>query len=275
MHQITANVLSRIITPRPRQSHKGTYGRVLLIGGNTTMGGAILMASRAAVNTGAGLVVCATAPANQTALHVAVPEALFTSLSDQHAILAQAKKATVVAVGPGLALTLTNQALLKKLFKTVTVPLIIDAGALTILAAHPAFLATTNAPVIMTPHQMEWQRLSRIPISEQTPAQNWRMRSRLGGTLVLKGAPTMIYHTDNTVGQLTVGTPAMATGGMGDTLTGILAAFCAQFTSPLKDRVEAAVYLHSALATELATTHYVVTPTLLSSQISSFMRRFI
>lgn len=275
MHQITADVLSRVITPRPRQSHKGTYGRVLLIGGSSTMGGAVLMASRAAVNAGAGLVVCATVPANRTALHVAVPEALYASLSDHRAILAQAKKATVVAVGPGLAPTPANHAFLKDLFKTVTVPLIIDAGALTMLATRPALLATINAPVIMTPHQMEWQRLSQIPLNEQTPTQNQRARSRLGGALVLKGAPTLIYHPDNTIGRLTTGTPAMATGGMGDTLTGILAAFCAQFTSSLKERVEAAVYLHSALATELAATHYVVTPTLLSNQISSFMRRFI
>ena len=274
MHQITADVLSRVIIPRPRQSHKGTFGRVLLIGGSPAMGGAVLMATRAAVNAGAGLVVCATAPTNQTALHVAVPEALFTSLSDHTSVLAQAKRATVVAIGPGLAPTPANQTLLKTLLPAVTVPLIIDAGALTMLAAHPALLATTNAPVIMTPHQMEWQRLSRIPISEQTPAQNQRAHSRLGGTLVLKGAPTVIYHADNTTGQLTTGTPAMATGGMGDTLTGILAAFCAQFTAPLKERIEAAIYLHSALATELAATHYVVTPTLLSNHLSSFMRRF-
>lgn len=276
---IKEDVLGQVICKRPINSHKGDYGKILLVAGSSQMGGAALMATSAAVHSGAGLVTCATSPKNRTALHTLIPEAMFLDYTDQVALVEKIPTVDVIVVGPGLAPSQMTIELLELIFLKIkpTTTLVIDGTALTLLAKYPKLKEQLpDCPLILTPHQMEWQRLSQIKIKDQGDRlKNQHIQHQLQATVVLKKFKTEIYHKEGTVSQLTIGGPYMATGGMGDTLTGIIAAFLGQFKHVERSlALEAAVYLHSAVAKELAQTQYVVLPTTLSAQIPFFMARY-
>lgn len=278
LQPVLPELLRRVVTPRAADSYKGTYGRVLLVGGNRNFGGAIIMAATAAVNAGAGLVTVACDAFNATALHAVVPEAMWVDYSAQAALRAQVKAADVVVIGPGLGLDDLSLTVLRTTLATATNALVIDGSAITLLAQQPQLkdLLKPAQFVLYTPHQMEWQRLSGIAIADQTPAANHRRQQQLNANVMVKRHHSELYFTDGTAWQLQNGNPAMATGGMGDTLTGIIAAFIAQFGGkqlPLSQVVCAAAYTHSAIADELAATNYVVRPTVLSAQLPHFMNR--
>lgn len=277
MQQLSEQILNSVITKRPAISHKATFGKVLLVGGNQNYGGAIIMSALACVNAGAGLVTCACAKENLTALHSVVAEAMFVNFFDKVALANACCNNDVIVIGPGLG---TDERAYE-IFLTVMAncqekqTLIIDGSAVTLLATYPALLSKIQAQnVIYTPHQMEWQRLSGIEISKQDSWQlNQAACNRLNAWVVLKKHHTQIYHPKNQCYELPIGGPYMATGGMGDTLAGILAAIIAQFNSPLFDKINAAVYLHSAVAQELSLTNYVVLPTKLSTYLPVFMHK--
>lgn len=271
MEPITAKLVTDVIRPRPINSHKGTFGRVLIIGGNQQYGGAAIMSAATAVYAGAGLVTVATNRVNLTSLHARLPEAMFFDYqAPTNQLVDQINAADVVIIGPGLGLTALALNLLKLTLKVIhsTQTLIIDGSALTLVAKHQ--LTLPQAQLILTPHQMEWSRLSHLSIPDQTVAANQAQLIQLKQPLlVLKKHHTEIYH-DTEVYQLTNGGPALATGGSGDTLTGIIAAFCAQFQTSLKT-VAAAVYTHSAISDQLAHTQYVTLPTQIIEVLPRFM----
>lgn len=278
MEKLTEDILHQVITPRPTNGHKGTFGKVLLIGGNQNYGGAIIMATLACVNAGAGLVSCACAKDNLTALHSVVPEAMFINFYDRIALTQAIRQNDVIVIGPGLGLDEQALTILKIVLTNYqpTQKLIIDGSALTLLANHLDLLAYLGkGPTILTPHQMEWQRLSGIKIENQDElAKTQTLAQQLKSWVVLKKHQTLIFHPDQTIAYLPIGGPFMATGGMGDTLTGILAAIIAQFKNQdLNTLVNAGVYLHSAVAQELATKNYVVLPTKLSQHLPLFMQK--
>lgn len=271
MQVITTEMVQKVIVKRPANSHKGQFGRILIIGGNQQYGGAAMMSAEAAVNAGAGLVTVMTDQINLTSLHARLPEAMFVDYQAPTNQLAQTiRNADVIVIGPGLGLTAHALMLLQLTFKTVTATqtLLVDGSALTLIAKHHLPLPKTQ--VILTPHQMEWSRLSQLPIAEQTVSANQQASAQLNQPiLVLKKHHTEIYH-DQVVYQLTIGTPALATGGSGDTLTGIIAAFCGQFQTSVAT-VNAAVYTHSAISDQLAQTKYVTLPTQIIQALPAFM----
>ncbi len=271
MQTITTNLVQNTIKRRPANSHKGDYGRVMLIGGNDQFGGAIIMAATAAVYSGAGLVTVATAPSNFASLHARLPEAMIVDYRATTTLLALLPKMDVVVIGPGLGTDVVAQGCLTAALSTLQAPqrLVIDGSALTLLAADPQ--ALPDLPIVVTPHQMEWQRLSGIPIAEQTPAANQRAQQKLGVVAVVKAHHTTVY-TDQQAWRNPGGTPAMATGGMGDTLAGMVGGFVAQFTD-FTNAILSAVYLHSAIADDLARTRYVVLPTQISAALPAYMHR--
>lgn len=281
MKKIPSDILSQVIKKRNSDSFKGTYGKVLLIGGNQNYGGAIIMAAEACVNTGAGLTTVATDSVNLSALHTRVPEAMFVDYTDQKAILALLSKVNVVALGPGLGNEENALNLVKLILQNIAEDqtLILDASALDVLASHPNLLTQLKnlvAKVILTPHQMEWQRLSGITISEQKEEPNCRALQQLGSdiTLILKSNHTTIYDsTHQNIWQNHIGNPGMATGGMGDTLTGIIAGMVAQFGNSTQT-ILAAVYLHSYVGDLVAQDNYVVLPTAISRLIPRIMHDF-
>lgn len=278
MELITKDLVKKLIKPRPEKAYKGNFGKVTLIGGDAHYGGAILMATESCVLAGAGLTTVVTAAVNHTPLHSRRPEAMVVDWQDfaqvEHAI----ESADVLLVGPGLGDSETARKLLHFLLKIRRKEqwLILDGSALTLLAATPvAELASTlrfPETVVLTPHQMEWQRLSRIPIKEQTPKRNQELQRLIGATVVLKSHRTEIY-SNNSHYQNPLGNPGMATGGTGDTLAGLLAAFLGQFPKNVQT-IAAGVYLHSEIGDALYQENYVVLPTALSSQIPKWMKDY-
>ncbi|VDG25913.1 NAD(P)H-hydrate dehydratase [Lactiplantibacillus mudanjiangensis] len=272
MKPITSALVAQTITPRPADSHKGTYGRLLLIGGNQNFGGAIIMAATAAVYSGAGLVTVATDPENFTSLHAQLPEAMVVDYTDLTFVKQQLKSATVIVIGPGLG----TDDLAKKLLTTVlteltaTQRLVIDGSAITLLATHSQPLPAGS--IVVTPHQMEWQRLSGLAIVDQTPTANLAAAQQLGVTAVVKSHQTTIYQGISSW-QNIAGTPAMATGGMGDTLAGMVGGFSAQFTDFTK-AILSAVYVHSQIADDLAQKKYVVLPHQITPLIPQYLHRY-
>lgn len=273
MIKLTERILTETITKRPTDSYKGTFGKVVLIGGNQNFGGAIIMASLAAVYSGAGLTTTITDRSNQSSLHNWLPEAMFSDLTDLKQLTALVESATVIVIGPGLGTNANALSILKLVLKLVTTnqTLIIDGSAITLIAEHELVIPETKYN-ILTPHQMEWQRISGISIKDQEPNQNWLVAHQLGATVVLKSHQTEIY-TDANVYQNIAGTPAQATGGMGDTLAGMIGGFCAQFANS-DNAVLAAVFAHSAVANELANSQYVVLPHQISQQLPHFMAKY-
>lgn len=270
MQKLTASILTKTIRIRPADSHKGTYGRVCLVGGNANFGGAILMATEASVYSGAGLNTTLTDPSNFVSLHSRLPEAMVADFNDDSELNDLVQAANTIVVGPGLGTDTTSLRILQTIFNTVTPDqiLLIDGSAITLVANRN--LQLPAAKLIFTPHQMEWQRLSGIKIADQTDEENERVQRQIGGIVVLKSHQTKIY-TGSEVYLNTAGTPAQATGGMGDTLAGMIGGFTAQFSNKT-DAVLAAVYAHSAIADQLALHQYVVLPTQIIHELPVFMK---
>ena len=122
------------------------------------------------------------------------------------------------------------------------------------------------------PTSKEWERLSGIPIEEQTYERNLKRVERIGATVVLKQHGTEIYFCNDDVYKLPIGTPAMATGGMGDTLAGMITSFVGQFDN-FKEAVTSATYMHSFIGEKLSDTMYVVPPSRLISEIPYVMKQ--
>ena len=276
MKVIDQTLLEKVIMERPRHSHKGDYGRLLLLGGTYPYGGAIIMSAIAAVKSGAGLVTVGTDKENISALHSHLPEAMAFSLKDKALLKEQFEKAEVVLLGPGLREDAFGEELVKLVFDSLRKDqiLIADGGALGILAKGQ--LAFPSSQLILTPHQKEWERLSGIVLDHQNTETTARSLSAFpqGTILVEKGPATRIWQAGKReYYQLEVGGPYQATGGMGDTLAGMIAGFAGQFhQASLYERVVVATHLHSAIAQELAQEHYLVLPTEISKAIPKTMK---
>ncbi|MDO4903446.1 MAG: NAD(P)H-hydrate dehydratase [Limosilactobacillus sp.] len=272
MNKLTDQILFDVIKPRPTNSFKGTFGKVTLVGGNRNFGGAIIMASTAAVCAGAGLVTTCTDPINATALHSQLPEAMFEDFTNDAEVAKLVEAATTVVVGPGLGDDETSLHILKNVFDHVSHEknLVIDGSAITLMAREN--LPVPDANVFFTPHEMEWQRLSGIKIGEQSEEKNRAVRDKLGATVILKKHHTEIYTADDTY-QLTIGSPAQAVGGMGDTLAGMVGGFLAEFSKDPEKAALAAVYAHSAVADKIAESQYIVLPHQISRALPAFMKK--
>ncbi|HHA7467282.1 TPA: NAD(P)H-hydrate dehydratase [Streptococcus pneumoniae] len=261
---------------RSRSSHKGDYGRLLLLGGTYPYGGAIIMAALAAVKSGAGLVTVGTDRENIPALHSHLPEAMAFALQDKQLLKEQLEKAEVVLLGPGLGDNAFGEDLVKQVFAGLKQNqiLIVDGGALTILARTS--LSFPSSQLILAPHQKEWEKLSGITIEKQKEDTTASALTSFpkGTILVEKGPATRVWQAGQSdYYQLQVGGPYQATGGMGDTLAGMIAGFVGQFRqASLYERVAVATHLHSAIAQELSQENYVVLPTEISRYLPKIMK---
>ncbi|WP_373695348.1 NAD(P)H-hydrate dehydratase [Nicoliella lavandulae] len=271
MKYITEATAKQTIRIRPTDSFKGTYGHITLVGGSQNFGGAIIMATMAAVYSGAGLVTTLTDPVNRTSLHAQLPEAMVADYHDEAMLKSSVSGADVIVIGCGLGTDDDALNILKTVLDTVQPDqkIIIDGSAITLIATH--HLSLPKAHLIFTPHQMEWKRLSGISLPDQADVdKNKAVRDQLNATVVLKSSHTQVY-TANDVFENTTGTPAQATGGMGDTLAGMIGGFVAQFSN-VDLAVASAVYAHSAIADELAQHQYVVLPHQIIHHIPEFMK---
>lgn len=272
MKQITRERVTKWIPKRDTDTYKNKLGHVLCVGGNEKMGGAIIMSAAAALHAGSGLVSVASAPENVHALHARLPEAMFTNMYDSEDLTQTIKKADVIVLGPGLGLTEQSKEVFDTVMGTVSDEqwLIVDGDALTFLAEARESFTWSTQKVVLTPHPGEWTRLTEIEAPADDLDENKKWHNKWAATIILKKDRTEIYLKD-TVWQNTAGNPSMATGGMGDTLTGVVASFLGQFENK-EQALLSAVYVHSAAADELAKTHYVTLPSKIIDYLPVFIK---
>jgi NAD(P)H-hydrate epimerase len=244
---ITPKEIASLFAPRDRDSNKGRYGHVLVIAGSKGKPGAAAMASLAALHAGAGLVTVTCPEAAPFS-----PELMTEPMSRAEELAA---KFTLTAIGPGLGTDDETKDLVRRLFRDLDKPMIVDADALNCIADTD--WKSNGPPRILTPHPGEMSRLTgkSIPEVQANRIEIARaLATERNVTVVLKGEGTVIAFPDGRAWINTTGSPAMATGGTGDILTGLTAGLAAQFPKDLDRATAAAVYLHG-LAGETAARH--------------------
>ncbi|TAK60727.1 NAD(P)H-hydrate dehydratase [Methylobacter sp.] len=240
----TVRVVKSPLPHRSRDAHKGNCGHVLIVGGDLGYSGAAKMAGEAALRVGAGLVSIATRPEHSGLMNLSRPELMCHGVETPEQLLTLLAKADVVAVGPGLS----QSAWAKALFNTVISfgkPMVVDADGLNLLAAAPA----TKPDWILTPHPGEAARLlncSNAEIQQDRFAAALSLQAKYGGVAILKGAGTLIA-SEHDLAVSNTGNPGMASGGMGDVLTGVIAGLLAQGFS-VQDAAQQGVYNHGLAA---------------------------
>jgi NAD(P)H-hydrate epimerase len=213
--------------PRPRSAHKGQFGHVLVVGGAPGFAGAVRMAGEAALRIGAGLVSIATHPSHAAFAAQQRPELMSHAVAHPEALAPLLERATVVAVGPGLATDVWGTNLLRRALEGRQ-PLVVDADGLNLLATDPV----RRSNWILTPHPGEAARLLGADagaINRDRFGAARRVTERYGGVCVLKGKGTIVCAEGEPLpGVCPHGNPGMASGGMGDVLTGVVAGLVAQ-----------------------------------------------
>lgn len=230
---------------RAIDAHKGDFGHVLLIGGNKGMSGAIRIAAEAAVRSGAGLVSVATRPEHAALITQACPELMCYGMVSSDDVMPLLGRATVVCIGPGLGEDAWAEQLFSYVLQSTKVPLVIDASALNLLAKNPA----KRHDWVLTPHPGEAARLlqcTTTDVQRDRYQSATDVQSIYGGVVVLKGHGTLVQSDDRT-NVCCAGNPGMATGGMGDLLTGMTGGLLAQQYRPF-DAASLAVQIHALAA---------------------------
>lgn len=235
---------------RYNNSNKGTYGKVAVIAGSKNMSGAAFLCGKAAYSTGAGLVKIYTHESNRTILQSQLPEAVMMTYEDYEGALSciedALKWATVIVVGPGLGVDTTSERMLYELLMNAEVPLVVDADALNILSGNIELLEMTSASVIMTPHMKEMSRLiqKNVPeIVENRFLIAKQFAKKMGVTLVLKDAKSIVTNGGEQTYMNLGGNNGMSTGGSGDVLSGIIAGMVAGGL-PLAEAAKMGTYVH-------------------------------
>ncbi|MCY3622383.1 MAG: NAD(P)H-hydrate dehydratase [Gammaproteobacteria bacterium] len=236
-------------------AHKGDFGRLLVVGGETDMGGAVLLAGEAALRTGAGLVTIATRSENRAAILARRPELMVRGVEDPKDIADLVERASAIAVGPGLGRSDWGNGLLRTVADAGK-PMVVDADGLNIVADRSVGLPPAT---IVTPHPGEAGRLlgeTTTWIQSNRPEAAARLsKGNLSGAIaVLKGAGTLIAMEGAVASVCLGGNPGMATAGSGDVLTGIVGALLARGLEPLA-AAELGVWLHARAGDEARAGH--------------------
>lgn len=235
-----------LLRPRPGHSHKGDFGRALLVAGSRGMAGVSVLAARAAMRSGVGLLTLHIPECNNVIVQSSVPEVM-TSIDSNGACFSDfidTSRYDAVAVGPGLGQSADSERALLHLIEDCRVPMVLDADALNILARNPEYLHRLPAGSVITPHPGEFARLfgySDNTSDKLQKALSYAVSS--GVTVVLKGAYTVIIAPDGDLYFNSTGNSGMATGGSGDVLTGIVLSLLAQGYAAA-DAARVGVYVH-------------------------------
>jgi len=245
-------------------AHKGDSGHLLVIAGSGGKTGAALLAAKAAMRTGAGLVTMAVCESINPVIEGACVEAMTCPLSEtQKGILGissfpEIKKLfngkKCIAIGPGIGMDSETGELVRKVLKESEIPVVVDADGLNCIAADVGILKNTKAPLILTPHPKEMSGLINRSIAYVQKDRVGCAREfacKFGLTLVLKGAGTVIANKNGKIFINTSGNSGMASGGVGDVLTGIIAGLVTQGYQPEK-AANIGAYLHGAVADGIA-----------------------
>jgi len=252
-HYLTLADARRLIRPRGKFSHKGSFGHALLIAGSYGKMGAAVLAARACLRAGVGLLTVQAPRCGDAILQTSVPEALFLADS-QESFWTQApdiQHYSAIGVGPGIGTEAATATALEQLLRAASKSLVLDADALNLLALHPDWWALLPRDTILTPHPKEFERLFGKTGHDFERNELQRRKAQEHRVfIILKGANTAIAAPDGSCWFNSTGNPGMATGGSGDVLTGILTGLLAQ-GYPALDACCMGVFLHG-LAGDLA-----------------------
>ena len=255
---ITADRVALCFSPRQAESHKGTYGNLLTVCGSYGMAGAALLCARAALRSGVGLLTAAIPSSVYPLMAGVLPEAVYLPLPQtadgrlssaaRPDLLQRAARADAIVIGCGLGKGEDTQELVRELLRRHTCPLVLDADGINAISAHTLVEETGAAPRILTPHPLEFARLSGIPIEtvqrDRTDVAR-RFADTYGVILVLKGHHTVVAAPGRMPLINPTGNAGMATGGSGDVLAGIIGSLAAQGMDAY-DAAVCGVYLHGA-----------------------------
>lgn len=261
IYDITQNQVTSYLKSRPHDSHKGLFGTVVVIGGATGMVGAALLAGRAALKLGAGCVHVVLLADNAPVVDLIQPELMLHRAADllhprTPFVFDSSRYNPVIAIGCGMGTSIAAQKLLHEVLGLDT-SLVLDADALNLLARHPDLqgdLQARNAATVITPHPGEAARLLGIGTAEVQAARTkaaQQLAKKLHCTVVLKGANSVCVTRDGSTYLNKTGNPGMSSPGMGDVLSGMVAAFIAQGLDA-DQALFLAVHLHGAAGDALA-----------------------
>ena len=234
-----------LLSARNRNSHKGNFGHVLVIGGDEGYLGASQMAAEAAMRVGSGLVSVATRKSHAAQLSIAVPEVMSHGVETLDELMPLIKQANVIVIGPGLGQSEWAKLLFARVLES-DLPIIIDADALNLLAEEEQ--SSTNW--VITPHPGEAARLLKtdvITIQSDRFQSAKMLHKKYQGPVVLKGAGSIVTDLHGNLFVCDAGNPGMSTGGMGDVLTGVIAGLIAQGTN-IDAATQAGVLMHACAA---------------------------
>ncbi|MBO4317497.1 MAG: NAD(P)H-hydrate dehydratase [Mailhella sp.] len=242
---------------RPQESNKGTFGRVTVAGGSKGMSGAAYLAAKAAYRTGCGLVSIVCPEANRVIYQTQLPEAVLKVYPDEGADGDWLKDAlagsSAIVLGPGLGQSENALNLVKWTPESASMPIVLDADGLNLLAAHPELWSNVPFGTVITPHPAEMARLLRCPVENVTadiPGTALSFASERGVICVLKSHRTAVTDGDRLMVNNS-GNSGMATGGSGDVLAGIIASLIAQGMAPYNAAC-LGVYLHGLAGDDAA-----------------------
>lgn len=247
-------LVRRLLPVRARGAHKGCFGKVLLLCGSKGLAGAAMLAARAALRTGSGLVylgvpeaiypaVCASC-ASAVVFPLACDEDGRFSLAAFREIEKRLAGMDAVLFGPGVGQSEELRALLEKLLAVCRAPLVLDADGINLLSGHIDLLRGSKAPILLTPHDGEFARLGGDPKAADRVREAMRFASQSETVLLLKGHRTIVTDGQN-VYRNTTGNPGMATGGSGDVLSGVIVSLLGQRVMPL-EALAAGAWIHGA-----------------------------
>ena len=280
---LDSEFLDEIIPERRADSHKGNYGKVLIVGGSKNFTGAILLVASAALRSGAGLVYVVVPECIYEVIAGKIPEMICVpaesdgfgfSAAAVETVLEFAEKCDVCVLGPGLGRSAESDALVMSLVLELKIPLVLDADGINALSGNINILRASKAPAVLTPHDVEFSRLGG-DLSEGRHAAARRVSRELGAVIALKGNATIVCVPDGSAFINTSGNPGMATGGTGDALAGVIAALIGQGIE-LAPAAAAGVYIHGS-AGDLAATEigeYGMLPSDLIMKIPQVLKKF-
>ncbi|MCY6483316.1 NAD(P)H-hydrate dehydratase [Clostridium aestuarii] len=251
--------INKIIPKRKKYSHKGDFGRVSIVAGSAGFTGAAYISTQSAVRSGAGLVTLCCSEIIQKIMSNKFIEAMTVSFKEKEKLNGILNKSDVIAVGPGMGNNKGTLKIVSDIIKLTKAPIVIDADGINVLKDNLDVLKEKNNKIILTPHLGEMSRITQIPIDKIKRNRieiSKQFAKEYDVILLLKGFNTLITNGESVVVNST-GNSAMASGGMGDCLTGMIASFIGQGIEPFKAAYVAA-YIHGMCGDKLSKKMYCV-----------------
>lgn len=276
----TAGFVEALLPVRPREAHKGDFGRVLIVAGSVGYTGAPALAANAALRSGAGLIFVGVPAAVYPIVAAKLDEPMVFPLPDEDGMLSEAaipqllkrmEGCDAVLIGPGLGRSEAILSVVRAVLESAACPVVLDADGINALEGHIDVLGQRRAPIVLTPHDGEFRRLGGDPATERRVESVRQFADRHGVTVLLKGHRTLICGGGKLYCNPT-GNPGMATGGSGDVLAGLLLSLLGQGVEPT-DAAAAAAWLHGAAGDLCAETigEYGMTPSDVIDKLPRFL----